>query len=130
MTDPSLLRRRFHNQHIAGKPAGKPEDVVRLLTAFFIPEYDEALTGYRDLGRPDLPPGKPDKSWRDVFYRPLVVGYRRAGTWKRTIGPKAASMELNLFAKLDEVQWKAVDAAVDRYSEFLEMPVTIANRQR
>lgn len=100
------------------------------LAAFLIPEYDEALTGYRDLGTPDLHPGKSDKSWRDVFYRPVVVGYQRAGTWKRVIGSRSISMELNLFAKLDEVQWKAVDEAVDRYSRFIEMPVTIANRSQ
>ena len=102
--------------------------VPSILAAFLIPEYDEALTGYRDLGARDLPPGKPDKNWRDVFYRPVVVDYQRAGTWKRTLGARSASIELNLFAKLDEVQWDAVDAAVDRYSRFIEMPVTIANR--
>ena len=98
--------------------------------AFLIPEYDESLTGYRDLNAKDLPPGKSNKSWRDVFYRPVVVGYQRAGTWKRTFGSKAVAFELNLFAKLDEVQWKAVDAVVDRYSRFIGMPASIANRPR
>jgi hypothetical protein len=104
--------------------ASRPEKT----SAFLIPEYDESLTGYRDMNTKDLPPGKSNKSWRDVFYRPVVVGYQRAGTWKRVFGAKSVSFELNLFAKLNEVQWKAVDAVVARYSRFIEMPASIANR--
>jgi Winged helix DNA-binding domain len=113
----------FENAEWFGLSKTPPRD--EKLMAYLIPEYDEALTGYRDLGTADFPPGKPDKSWRDVFYRPVVVDYMRAGTWKRTMGQKSATMELNLFAKLNEVHWRAVESAIDRYSRFLEMPVTL-----
>ena len=100
------------------------------ISAFLIPEYDEALTGGRDLGAPDLPIAKPHTRWTDIFYRPVIVDYRRAGTWKRTIGTRSAEIELNLFARLDTAQRSAVETTVGRYSLFLERPVTIARAAR
>ena len=92
--------------------------------AYLIPEYDESLTGGKDLNVADLPGAKGKKAWRDVWYRPVILGGRRAGTWRRRIGNGKLTIDTNLFAPVDAKQHRAITAAVRRYGEFLELPAT------
>jgi hypothetical protein len=94
--------------------------------AQLIPEYDESLTGSRDLGVPDLSRATGKKAWKDAFFRPVIIDGSRAGTWRRTITGGSAVLDTNLFATLDAAQTKALEAAAERYSRFLGMPVTLA----
>jgi hypothetical protein len=91
--------------------------------AFLIPEYDEALTGYRDLAVPDMRRVK--RAWKDAFFRPIVIDGQRAGTWKRTNAKQGAVLETNLFASLDPEQWDALRSAASRYGKFLGMPIIV-----
>lgn len=106
-----------------GLSEGSPRRVPR--TAHLLPEYDEALVGYKDLGVPDMPRAPRRKPWKDGFYRPVIVGGKRAGTWRRTIGRGAVAIEANLFASLDPAQSRALGAAARRYGRFLNMPATL-----
>ncbi|MGH7528317.1 MAG: winged helix DNA-binding domain-containing protein, partial [Gemmatimonadales bacterium] len=54
-------------------------------TAHLLPEYDEALVGYRDLGVSDMPRARRRKPRKGGFHRPVIIGGKRAGTWRRTI---------------------------------------------
>jgi hypothetical protein len=49
-------------------------------TAYFIPEYDEVLLGYRDLGVPDLPRTRRGQLPGGLS-RTLFIDSTRAGTW-------------------------------------------------
>lgn len=102
-------------------PATKARDI-----AYLIPEYDEAILGYKDLAIPDLPRAKDMRAWTDVFYRPVIIGGRRAGTWRRTVGGNQVVLETNLFTTLNPAQRRALEAAAERYGEFLGKPVTLA----
>ncbi|MGH7629908.1 MAG: winged helix DNA-binding domain-containing protein [Gemmatimonadales bacterium] len=93
--------------------------------ARLLPEYDEALVGSADLAVPDLPRARRRGAWRDDWSRPVLVGGRRAGTWRRTVTPRAVVLETNLFASLDRPQSKALDAAAERYGSFLGLPVRL-----
>lgn len=90
---------------------------------YLIPEYDEALIGYRDLGVPDMPRSNDAASWADVFYRPVIVDGRRVGTWRRTMTTREVLMDLNLFASLNGEETRSLRAAIERYGAFVRMPV-------
>ena len=95
------------------------------LTAHLLPEYDEALTGSRDLGVQDLPRARGKKTWTDAFVRPVIIGGRRAGTWRRTIARDSAVLEVDLFTTLDATQSSALEAEAAHYGRFLELPVVV-----
>jgi len=100
------------------------------LTTHLIPEYDEALIGSKDLGVTDLPRAKRAKTWNDVWYRPVIVAGKRAGTWRRTIAKGNVVIETNLFASLNRSQVAALKTAVDRYGQFLQLPAHLATSPR
>jgi hypothetical protein len=96
------------------------------MTAYLIPEYDELLTGYGDLGVPDLPRARRSTLEIGRFDRPIIIGGVRVGTWRRTIERTEAVMETALFAPLAPAQARALAGVVERYAMFLRMPVTMA----
>lgn len=95
------------------------------LTAHLLPEYDEAILGYKDLSIPDLPRANARKKWQDFFYRPVIIGGKRAGTWRRRFVGRGVVLDTNLFASLDGAQHQALEAAADRYAGFIGMPVRL-----
>ena len=95
------------------------------MTAYLIPEYDEVLTGWRELAALDAVADMPALRSRDTFFRPLVIGGRRVGTWRRTITGKKAILETNLATPLNRSQMKALRTAVEKYAAFLGLPMTI-----
>jgi hypothetical protein len=100
-----------------------PEPRSPVRGAHFIPEYDEALVGSKEFGLADLPHAR--KKWSDAFLRPVLVDGRRAGTWRRLMGPNAR-LETNLFARLDAAQATKLERAARRYETFLGQAVTLA----
>jgi Winged helix DNA-binding domain len=93
--------------------------------AWLIPEYDEALIGYKDLAVPDLP--RTRRAWQDIWHRPVMVEGRRAGTWRRTVAGGQLVVMANLFASLDARQRRMLDAATERYARFLGLPAISAS---
>jgi hypothetical protein len=93
--------------------------------AWLIPEYDEALIGYKDLGVPDLP--RTRRGWKDIWHRPVMIEGRRAGTWRRTVDGGLLSVKTNLFATLDTRQRRMLDAATERYARFLGLSTASAS---
>jgi hypothetical protein len=75
---------------------------------------------------PDLPRAKGKERWQERWPRPVVIGGKRAGVWRRTIGRGEALLEADLFAALDRDGRRALEVAVARYRSFLEMPVRFA----
>jgi uncharacterized protein YacL len=55
----------------------------------------------------------------------LVMDGRIVGTWKRTFKKDTVVIELNLLASLNKTEARALDAAIERYSGFLDMPATV-----
>jgi len=53
--------------------------------AYLLPEYDECVLTYKSIGMADLAWTIDTAAWNDVWYRPVVIGAKRAGTWRRTI---------------------------------------------
>ena len=93
--------------------------------AWLIPEYDEALVGYKDLAVPDLPRAR--RRWSDIWHRPVMIEGRRAGTWRRTVTGGRLVMKVNPFATLDARQRRMLDAVTERYARFLGLPTASAS---
>jgi len=93
--------------------------------AYVLPEYDEGVLTYRDVGFPDRSRGGAVDPAATVFDRPLSIDLERAGTWRRTVGPKAVTLDITLFGKLTAGESSALDVAVERYRTFLQLPVTV-----
>lgn len=93
--------------------------------AFLIPEYDECLTGYRDLAVPDVARARGFKVGTDGSFRPIILAGKRVGTWKRVIAGGAIVIQANLFTRLSAAQSRALEAAAERYGKFLNLPATL-----
>ncbi|HYI14225.1 MAG TPA: winged helix DNA-binding domain-containing protein [Thermomicrobiales bacterium] len=95
------------------------------LTAYLLPEYDEAIW-FRSLGFPDMDWTRDSITWNDTFFRPILIGGRRAGVWRRTIASKAIALDAQLVASLTTEERAALNAALERYSTFMGLPVNVS----
>ncbi len=93
--------------------------------ACLLPEYDECVLTYRDVGFPDRSRGAAVNAAATVFDRPVILDMERAGTWRRTVGAKTVRLDITLFAALTPAESSALDAAIARYSAFMQLPVTV-----
>lgn len=93
--------------------------------AYLLPEYDEGVLTYRDVGFPDRSRGGAVDPAATVFDRPVIIDLERAGTWRRTVGSKAVALDVVLFSKLTKAESAALDAAIARYSAFMQLPVAL-----
>jgi hypothetical protein len=124
-----LVRRELGNETVDGEaywfaptlpPAAPLPDA-----AFLMPEYDEIHLPYRHINFADLLWAVERDTWTDFFYRPILVGGKRAGTWRRTVNKDAVLLEAHLFAALDAAQWWLLEDAAARYGRFMGLPVTV-----
>jgi hypothetical protein len=95
--------------------------------AYLLPEFDEAILGYKDIAGLGLTRLRNTDSWEDGFYPPLIIGGRRLGTWRRKAGRNEVVVETKLFTRLSAAERRALEAAAERYGAFLGTPVTLAN---
>ena len=88
---------------------------------------DEYLIAYKDRG--SVLESHPAASRGAVEYpHHLVVDGKVRGSWKRTLGMKAAALEVRPFRPLPESDASALAAEAARYGRFLNLPVTLVAR--
>lgn len=93
--------------------------------AWLLPSYDEYLIGYKDRSAAqDTEDGY--RIDRD-FSMPLLYNGLVIGTWKRRFATNDVTVTMRPFATFNTRQLEALDAAVARYSRFLEMPVEVTH---
>jgi hypothetical protein len=109
--------------------ASPPAPAPTALTAYLLPEYDEFILPYRHINITGLPWTLTADAGDDFFYRPILIGGLRAGTWRRTIVKKAIILDVRLTTTLDDDQWQALNAAANRYGTYMNLPITIAEFQ-
>ncbi len=96
-------------------------------TAHILSIYDEYISGYKDrsaIGDEDIA-GRLFALGNALTYIVVVDG-RIVGTWKRSLTKNAVIVATNLFTTLSEPEDQAVNAAIQRYGEFLNLPVVMA----
>jgi len=60
-----------------------------------------------------------------LLRRPIVIDGRTVGSWKRTVTRRAVAIEASLFTPLDRSEAQALEAAVERFGRFMELPATL-----
>jgi hypothetical protein len=113
---------------IEGKPPqshAAPADLEAVALA--PPGFDEFHLGYQDRDAVLDPqhatkvcPGK-----NGVFFPTIVVGGRMVGTWKRMLKAGKAVVTPAPFEALTRAQQQAFDTSIQRYGEFLQLPVMV-----
>lgn len=97
------------------------------LNAFALPGFDEYLLGYKDRSAvldsahaEQVCPGG-----NGVFFSTIVIDGQVAGTWKRAIKKSRIEVVAAPFGVLSKADKNRFVEAVNRYGEFLGMPVTV-----
>jgi hypothetical protein len=89
--------------------------------AYLIPMYDEMGIGYKDL-RMVLAEPPPREG---MLSRSIVIDGRTVGSWKRTMAKRAVTVEATLFTELSAGDRAALEAAVERFGRFMELPASL-----
>jgi hypothetical protein len=95
--------------------------------AFLLPGFDEYLLGYGDRNAV-LDPAYAQRicpGGNGMFSPTIVIDGVVSGTWKRTVKRGAVVIETTPFRSLTPAESDALNAAADRYGEFLGMPVVL-----
>jgi hypothetical protein len=95
--------------------------------AHLLPGFDEFMLGYKDRSAalhashaPRIVPGN-----NGMFISTLVLDGQVCGTWRRSATVKSAVIEASPFAVLPAAKRKAFAAALERYAQFLGVPVKL-----
>lgn len=89
--------------------------------AFFLPTYDEYVIGYSSFGGSRLG-GQDITDEQGRFDSVLFIDTRAAGSWRRTLKKELVEIELILFSALSDKEIELVQAAAQRYSDYLGLP--------
>jgi hypothetical protein len=93
--------------------------------AFMLPTYDEYLIGYKDRSAAvakehyDVHIAAPNM----VFGSAIIYQGKGIAMWKRKLKKDVVLISIKQFSKLSPSEGKAIKKAVDRYGEFLGLPV-------
>ncbi|MEP6914758.1 MAG: winged helix DNA-binding domain-containing protein [Acidobacteriota bacterium] len=88
-----------------------------------LPNYDEYLIAHKDRGHV-VDPATPAPATLQDYPHHLVIDGRLRGSWKRAIGTRAGVIAVRAYRPLTKPERRAVEAEVQRYSRFLNLPVT------
>jgi hypothetical protein len=126
-----LLKPRLKNEVVDGQTywyaASMPlvKDIPH--KALLLPAFDEYMVGYTDRTVIIDPQHskKLDGFAGALLNNSLVIDGRIVGMWKRTLRKNAVAIELKLLTSLNKTQTRALDAAINRYGRFLDLPVLV-----
>jgi hypothetical protein len=102
--------------------APEPESGLR---SFLMPDYDEYGMAYKDRSALAFP-GRDD--WTLPWNRAVVVDGVIAGSWQRTLGREAVTVEIQMF-DLPEDDSRVV-AAAEEYARFVGRPLDLRAASR
>jgi hypothetical protein len=100
---------------------------TRSPAVYLLSNYDEYFVAYKDrawttaASQLRLGPAR-------EFPHQLMIDGHLAGSWRRTIGARAAAVEVRPYRGLGAAELRALRAEAERYARFLERPVTLAAR--
>ncbi|MCI0708880.1 MAG: winged helix DNA-binding domain-containing protein [Chloroflexi bacterium] len=95
------------------------------LTVFLLPVYDEFGIAYKDYSGM-FDPAHTERVTGDSFTSNIVINSQITGTWKRTVNKDSVLIETHRFRSLTASEEDALVAAIQRFGDFLDMPVTLA----
>jgi hypothetical protein len=106
---------------------GDPPRRVSAHTVHLLPIYDEYLVSYRDRDAVPHGPAKvPSRSRGAVTFQHAVVSAGQvAGTWRTARTAEGVSVDVVPLKRLTRVEHGQLQRAIDRYSWFLGVPVSM-----
>jgi hypothetical protein len=117
----SQLESIEHNGQIYWFSAQQPPVAQPCETAFLLPTYDEFLLGYETHDRARLAGLKEGEIV--AFDSMIIIGGRIVGSWRRTLKKDAVVIELKPLISLTNEQIEAINAATERFGQFLGLSV-------
>src|SRR5262249_6037985 len=110
---------------------GAPDE-TRPQLVHLLPVYDEYLVAYRD--RHAVPHAtaalRSKVGGPTIFQHPIVIDGQVAGTWKMSRGETGHTMTIASIAPLGARERRGLDAALARYTRFLDAEVALASSAR
>jgi hypothetical protein len=97
-------------------------------TAYLLPNYDEYLVAYVDRTAifDVSSPKQLDSRGNVLFNHTIVIDGQIVGTWKRTFKKDAVVISAEPFAPFSAAENDAFNAAIQRFGEFVGLPVVLA----
>lgn len=92
--------------------------------AYLIPMFDELGIGYRDLRMVF----DADGPTAYALERPVVIGGRTVGSWRRTATARRVVVEVALFGPLTDSEAQALATEVDRFGASLGLAATLVTQ--
>jgi len=92
---------------------------------YLLPAYDEYTIAYKNHDA-IFDPQYRSLVKTPVFDSVIILDGQVIGSWRRTFVKKTAQIETHLYFTLTPAQQAALEAAVQRFSAFLEMPAVLA----
>jgi hypothetical protein len=90
--------------------------------ALMLGSFDEAMVAFRELRSVSVS----GEAGRTLIVRPVLVGGRLAGTWRRTLDDGAVRVDLTLAATGGDAQEAALAAEAERYARHLDRRADVA----
>ena len=119
-------RSRRHDDLVAGRSSGQTPPARKAPVVDLIQGYDELVMSYFESRRLLAPAGVlPVPDWTSYLHAVLVDG-RLTGHWRHQLGKNGAVVEVQLRRPLTADERTALEAAVDRYADYLGVPTTLA----
>ena len=126
-----LIKTQLANEAVDGQTywfaASSPEVKNNPHTAYLLPAYDEYMVGYSDRNTL-IEPQHAEKltAWNVFLLNPgIVINGKIAGNWKRTFKKNTVVIELKLLGPLTKTETRDLDATIERYGRFLNMPTKV-----
>ena len=94
-------------------------------TAWLLPPYDEYGIAYKTHHASIIDPDHIELAKNSIFGGTIMIDGQILGYWRRSFNKGAVEVELMPFRPLTAVELEAVEMAVQRFGEFIEMPVAL-----
>ncbi len=123
----SLLEKREVDGRTYWFAGTAPSAKAAANTAHLLPNYDEYFIGLKDRSAmSELVKERVVGLPGDTFVAHVVaVGGQLAGGWTRAIGARSADLVVRLVTRVTSGQLREIESQVNRYGEFLALPVTV-----
>lgn len=95
-------------------------------TAYLISIFDEYTIGYKDrsaIGSPAV--GEILMGMGNALQNVIILDGEIVGTFRREIGAKVVTIELNLLTPLSDEQHRVIASAAEVYGKFVGLPVIV-----
>ncbi|MDQ6693515.1 MAG: winged helix DNA-binding domain-containing protein [Chloroflexota bacterium] len=129
MVGPELMQEVIGGQTywFSAHAQADPAEENRSPVAYLLPAFDEYTVGYNDRSAvcDKLRALNVAPTAGLLLSNTIVMDGQVVGTWKRTIKKDAAIIAADPFTPFSEAERRAFDAAVERYGQFLGLPVSL-----